>query len=247
MALKFRVKTLDEVPEASRSLYKKDGDSFTLEVEGARGEDAFEDLKGKLDKAYGERDQYKGRAEKVKDEDLTDLARLRQEEQDRKNKKLKDEGKWEELRGTLQQEHQKEIDALKSQLGERDKAIEDLTIGLGLETGLAGILPEYKAAARALLKERQPKVTWKDGKPIAVMPDPVHGDKPLTDYVGGWLKTDEAKAFIAPVTKPGGGAGGAGGKSGQAKSYEGKKYGEMTMDEKREFLRDQAESKKQTA
>ncbi len=231
MPLPYKVKDLETVPESARELYEKKGDEFVLQVEGVEAAESVGELRRALERVRGERDTFKRRADSVKDEDLTELEALRKEKLERDENKLKDAGRWEDLRARLQQEHATAMEGLQAQIDSRNRVIETLTVTNELRAALdaAGIQPEYREAAEALLEKRQPKVVWDGETPKGVFPDEVHGDQPIAGYVESWAKGDDAKKFLPVPTKPGGGAPGTEGKGG---APGGKNWAEMTPDEK---------------
>lgn len=78
--------------------------------------------------------------------------------------------------------------------------------GLNEALGKAGVKPEFQKAARAMLAG-QVQVK-QDGDSRAVL----LGEKPLSDAVAEWAKSDEGKHFVAAPVNSGGGAQGSGAK-----------------------------------
>lgn len=239
MALPYRVESLDDVPEAARDLYVEDGDGFRLPVEGVESEEEVSGLKSALAKLKRDLRAAKDKAGQVSDDDLDELERLRAEAADREEKKAKEEGRFDELRQKLTDKHEKELQEVREQLGRRDKVIETLTVKNELRSAIseAGVDPKYHKAVEALLRERGPKVDWNgDGLPQGVFPDEVEGDQPIGEFVKSWVDTDEASIYMPPETGSGGGGHGGEGGGGKRASWDGKKYAEMSFDEKREYL-----------
>lgn len=234
MALPYKVDNLEKVPEAARSLYEKKGDVFVMGVEGVDDAPEVAALKSAFERTKAERDSLREKAGKVKDEDLVELDNLRKEKREQADKRAKEEGNWTELRARLEKEHQ---DALSPVVADRDrmaKVVESLTVTNALQAAIAaaGIKDEYRDAAEALLSKRGPKVIWEDGKPKGVFPDELHGDQPIADFVTKWAKSDAAKPFLPVKTKPGGGASGTEGDPGKASEFAGKKWSELTPEQK---------------
>lgn len=236
MPLKYRVASLDDVPEESQALYEKDGDGYRLSVEGAAAADEVRALEDTLRKVRQElKDVRRSSNDKVSEADLEELARLRADAQKREEEKAKQEGRWEDLRAKLQEDHAKQLEKLQATLQTRDTVIKELTVTNQLRSALteAGVKPEYLRAAELLLKERGPKVEWEDGQlPRGVFPDEVHGDKPIGDFVKEWAASDEASPYMPPETATGGGGSGEGG--GKAPPSD-KAWSEMTLDEKADY------------
>jgi hypothetical protein len=157
MALPRKTKNLDSVPEAHRSLYEKQGDEYVLNLDG---DDPGEDvgaLKRALERERENARKLKDKFGNLKDDDLTEFQRLRSEEQQRKEGKLKEEGKWDELRAQLKAEHDTELAALRKQLASRDGLIQELTVVNELRGALANVLPEYREAVEAVLMKKGPR------------------------------------------------------------------------------------------
>lgn len=234
MPIPFKTDSLDKIPEAARSLYEKKGDVYVLGVEGAKGADEIEGLELALARLKREREDL--RKQSIGDDDRKELDRLKKEEQRIKDEKAAAEGRWEELRARQKADHDKEMDALRSQITQRDSVVAQLAIENALkdEIAKAGIKDEYRPAVTELLKAKGPKVVWDGDKPKGVFPDEVHGDQAIPDFVGKWAKTDAAKPFLPVGVKNGGGGSGGEGKGGTG--FEGKKYDEMSIEEKAAFL-----------
>lgn len=232
MELPYKVESLDDVPEAAREFYQESDGGFVLPVAGVKAEDEVGALERAYERLKKQRDELKGKASQMSKEDLEELEALRAERAKREEEKAKAEGKWEELRGKLAEKHQKELEELRQGLQSRESVIEELTVTNELRAHLnkAGVT-DYLDAAEALLMRRGPQVKWQDGKPVGVFPNEVEGDKPIADFVAEWSKTDDAKRFLPPANGAGGGGGG-GRPRGDKPSWEGKKYADMTMDEK---------------
>lgn len=238
MALPYKVRDLEKVPEALRDQYEKQGEEYVLSVEGEglETEESVAGLRSTLEKLKRDLRQAKEAAGRVSDDDLTELEQLREAKRKADEERAKNEGRWEDLRAQLQKEHQAALDAVTAQLQSRERVIEKLTVTNELQSALAkhGIKDEYRDAAEALLARRGPQVEWDGENPKGVFPDEVHGPQPIGEFVEKWAKSDAAKPFLPVQTKPGGGAGGQEGAGG--KSHAGKKYSEMTMEEKSEYL-----------
>lgn len=90
MALKYRIKKLDDVPEAVRSLYKADGDDFVLDAEGIVP-------KERLDEFRENNIVLKQQMDKLKDIDPVKYRELQQLETAVTEGKLIKAGKLEEV------------------------------------------------------------------------------------------------------------------------------------------------------
>ncbi len=233
MALPYKVANLDGVPEAQRPLYEKKGDSFVLAVDGVRGVDEI----GELERAF-ERQKEKNRQLQEKalgEDDRKEYQRLKDEQKLRDENKLKEEGKWSDLRTQLDKEHDEKLNAVRADLGKRDAVIERLTVTNEVNAAIAaaGIKDEYRPAVAAMLMQQRPKVVYDGENPKGVFPDELHGDQPIASYVEKWAKSDQAKAFLPPQTKNGGGAPGTDGKpTGAEADLLTKPWSELSQDEK---------------
>lgn len=93
----------------------------------------------------------------------------------------------------------KEFEKLTAIIGEKDATLQKLIIDDGLNNALvsAGVMPEYMAGAKALLRSQ---AQLKDNAAVI-------GDKPLADFMTEWAAGD-GKHYIKATTNSGGGAGG---------------------------------------
>lgn len=230
MGLPYKVDDLESVPETARELYEEADGGYRLPVEGVETPEDVEPLRNALDRLKEEREELRQKADRVSDEDLEELQRLRKEAKERADKKAKEEGRWEELRTKLQNEHQETVEEMEQTLSRKDRMIEALAVKSQLLSALdaAGVLPEYKDDAYRALMEEDPTVKEVDGEPIGVFPDEIHGDQPISDFVDEWKTTDTAKKYMPPSNKGGGGGSGEEGR----KIDSDKPWSEMTMDEK---------------
>lgn len=89
-----------------------------------------------------------------------------------------------------------------------------LVVQNGLTAALieAKVKPEYMDAVVALLSPLAALKAEGDSR-VAVV-----GDKPLTDYVSEWAKSDKGKHYVSAPDNKGGGANGGGGDKGQVKT-----------------------------
>lgn len=235
MELPYTVESLDDAPESAREFYVEDGDAFRLPVTGVESDEEVSGLKSALAKLKRDLRAAKDRVGQIDDDTLEELEQLRSEKAAREEKKAKEEGRFDELRAKLTEKHESEMVELKAQLEKRDGVIEALTVKNELRSAIAdaGVDPRYYQAAEAVLRECGPKVEWNgDGLPHGVFPDEVEGDQPIAEYVKAWAKSDAASIYMPPETGAGGGATGGAGGGGKKASWEGKKYADMTTDEK---------------
>lgn len=241
MGLPYKVDDLESVPEEARELYEpEDSGGFRLPVDGVKADT------GELDRAYEktkqERDQLKRRLSKLEEramspEEIEELEALREEKRKREEEAAKAEGRWEDLRERLEEEHSQRLQGLKEELSSRDQVIENLTVTSELRDAIvsAGVKSEYVDAVEAMLSRKGPKVKWDDGTPKGVFPDELHGDVPISEFVASWAESDQAEPYMPPSNA--GGGGGTGQDDGRgSKITTDKPYDEMTQAEKAEYL-----------
>lgn len=227
MELPYQVETLDDVPESARSLYQETDGGYRLPVKGVKAESDIAGLESALRKLKEERSELKTKAQLAEQErkELEELRNLRKQQE---QKKLESEGRWDDLREQLQNEH-------KAVLTKREQVIERLTVTSEMQAAIAaaGFDPKYHDAVEALLSRKGPRVEWDGEMPKGVFPDEVHGNKAIREYIAEWAKTPEAERFLPPSTGPGGGGTGSPSKTG---SLSGKKYADMTFEERTAYL-----------
>ena len=208
MGLKAEVSSLEGIDEQYHGLYEKHGEGFRLSVEGVEFPDDVAGLKKALDTERTRRKEV----EKQIPEGFSPerWSELTEAEKKREEDKAKAEGRWEDLRSKLQQEHKAALTEKDEALGHRDGVIRELTVTTELQTALAdaGVRPKLIEAAVAYFEKKfGPEVEWEDGKmPRGVIPDEVHGNQPIADFVKAWAETEEADDFIESSGGTGGGA-----------------------------------------
>lgn len=236
MALPYKVDDLDKVPEGVRDQYEERDGAYVLSVDGVEPEEDVAGLKSALAKLKGQIVDLKKQAGRVSDDDLEELEELRAAAKKREEDKAKAEGRWEDMRARLNEEHSKALDGEREKAERYEKVIERLTVQNELRAAIAeiGTPAQYHEAVEALLSRRGPQVEWDGDNPRGVFPDELHGNQPIGEFVKGWSKTDEAKAFMPVSTKSGGGSG-DGEPGGDGKSWQGKKWADMSPEERVEY------------
>lgn len=227
MTLPATVESQDQIPEGLEEHYQQtDGGGFALAVNDVQEHpkvtalaDAFEDQKERRQelqkkiKAFGEMTPE-------------DVEQLRSElEEAREGGDVDVEAKIEEVKEKLEERYEKEKQELKARNEKLEGDLRRRTIENELTSALseAGVLEEYRPAVRAMLKEEHdPTMVERDGEMVGVFeqsPDGIPGKHPISEFVGQWADTDEAKPYLKASGKsgsgaePGGSAGGAGGGS----------------------------------
>jgi hypothetical protein len=125
---------------------------------------------------------------KAKSEGMTatqsELERLKALEDTVKQKEQEDQKNYQAALALRDEAHNKTLAELK----ERTAKYEQKLIEAELLTGLDGIRPELRDAAKAMFISQ---IAVKDGAPIIA-------DKPLGEFLGEWKKSDQAKVFLQP-------------------------------------------------
>jgi len=185
MALKLKVKTLDEIPEATRALYKESDGEFMLDLEGAVV-------------PKGELDSHKATIKGLRQQ-LEGLQGIDPEEYRTLKTKLNDlEGKEGKEKQQTKEEMQKQIDALnkkavkdaddlKAQIAQRDQTIQTLMIDkeVSLQANEVGVRPE---ALIDVIQRSKAIFKLQNGVVVAFKAD---GEKWYSDTTGEMLKIGE--------------------------------------------------------
>lgn len=253
MPLPFKIESLDDVPEAARSLYEKNDDGvFVLPVTGIEEHEevgelkrSFEATKDRLKKTIRERDSLKAKV--LSDEDREEFERLREESSRRGDDGDGDE-KLEQAIAKRDAYWQKELDKVKADteaLRETIAGDDAAMIGGALQGSLAraGVRKEAVEAAEALFRvKRKIEIDRSDGKRQVLIEDDLGDMVPLDPFVKSWAESDAASVFMPPENGGGGGGGGDRGSRGDRPSWQGKKYGEMSAEEKIAYTNAQKEA-----
>lgn len=217
MALRTVLESLDDVQESHRDLYAETEDgNFVLQVEGVDNHPEVANLRNAYQRTKADRDAAKAKLTEAE-------ARLSgipedfdpQKWEQAKKGKRDDDGDLVKLRQTLEAERDEWKGKYEQQVERGRRAQAEAALTDALTRG--GVNPDLMIGARAVL---MPKVTMADTGPVV---ESDMGPMALADYAKRWL-AGEGKAF---VSKPQGG-----GASGGDKSAGGKKWGEMTGEEK---------------
>lgn len=127
-------------------------------------------------------------------------------------------GDIEKIKENMMKNHQKEVEALKNQLNDKDQSLSKLLIDNGLTKTLteAKIAPQYLEAVSSLIKSKHKIEILKDGDNL----QPVIDGTPLNEFVSEWSQSDQGKNFVSAPVNGGGGAQGANG-AGKASAVKG--------------------------
>ena len=148
-----------------------------------------EELLGKLNKnkdAAGDKD--------------AELEKLRQLAANVEQEREEAKGNYSKALELKEEQFNKQLETLQSQLAEKDSALTSLLIDDGLSRALDGvnINPSLKAGAEAMLKSQ---AVLSDGKAMI-------GDKSLSDAVKEWADSDIGKNYCLAPNNSGGNANG---------------------------------------
>jgi len=185
MALKLKVKTLDEIPEATRALYRESDGEFMLDLEGAVVP------KGELEAHKQTINGLRKQLEMFKDVDAEEYRSL-------KAKLAEMEGQTGKEKQQTKEEMQKQIDALnkkavkdaddlKAQIAQRDQTIQTLMIDkeVSLQANEVGVRPE---ALIDVIQRSKTIFKLQNGVVVAFKPD---GEKWYSEATGEILKIGE--------------------------------------------------------
>lgn len=223
MALKFRLPTLDDVPEAVRSFYVEQDGEYQLTVEGLEDTGA---LKRSLDHVRRERDAHKGEAARLKAEkEAADLAAL------------KATGDMESLQKSYEDKIKAQNDAEKARI----KALEDKAKRAAIDAAaikLATELSTVPTLMQRIIAERLyvdlvgddalVRVADATGKPSAAS---------LDDLRKEILANKEYASILIGSKASGGGAGQGGANGGTSGGAGSKKIADMSETERTAFFR----------
>lgn len=214
--LKAVLDSLDGLDEARAELYTQGDDGrYYLDAEGVDDLPDVQGLKKKRDELLEAQRKLR---EQLKAFDGLDPEAARQaleELEAREADKLKDKGEFDKLREKIEAKHSEEVAKIRAEVEKRDGFIERLLIENALSEAIekAGVLPQYREAVKALLRQKGPKVVQDDGDYRAVFETDM-GEATISTYVETWARSDEAAAFLPASGKSGSGATGSGGGSG---------------------------------
>lgn len=218
MALKFNVKSLEEVAEPFRNLYVKNSDgSYSLEVEGAVDQNKLKEFRDKNIELMKEAEKYKD-LNPQKYQELMELQRQRQE------KELIDKGEVDQvIQGRVKQmktEYDAALATRDQSLNMMTRQLESLLIDNTVRTAATktGVRPE---AVDDVLLRAKTVFTIKDGKVAALNEkgEVVYGKDGTTPL--GIEEWSSGLKTVAPHLYLGSTGGGAPGSQGSGRSSQG--------------------------
>lgn len=211
MKLNFQVdeSTFNGLDDGVKSLYVKSGDSYVLDVDGVAP-------KGKIDEFRENNIELRKQLEKFQGIDVDEYNRLIQEEQKKKDKKLLDAGKVDELVNertrTMKEQYEGKMDELSKQNESMKSQLETLLIDNAVrdaaskEGVVSSAVDDVLLRAKSIFKVIDGVATPMDGDRVIYGKD---AQNPMS--VSEWLKglSSTAPHLFEPSTG-GGGRGTAG-------------------------------------
>lgn len=208
--LKFKYSDKSEIPDGAEQFYSEQDGEFVLNAEGT-GDTS------KLEKALNSERKIRRDAEaKVKDlenkfsflpDDLTaeDFNAM-------KDKSLSSgeiDNKLKEQRDSINKQHQKELEQLKTQLNEKDDLVNTHVKSATLQRAMAeaGVAKQFMPAVEAMMKDK-----------IKVEGTDVYlNEKPVSEALKEWASSDDGQHYVAAPANSGGGTHDSGTSNGAGK------------------------------
>lgn len=227
MALKAILESIDELPEDVKKEYvpKKIGDKdvFVLDVEGVQAHPSVTALKTAHDKTRGElktvRDEKKSLEDKLRDvpDDFTldewnRLNSLEGDEEAKKRAKEAADKRFADQRKAYEDRVKNVESDRDAKLAEKDKLIksvnekrvEDKADALLTDSlTKAGVKPELLKAAKLMHRANVGHEIDEETQDIRLFIKGNMGEEEIDNFVSSWSKSDEGKAFVAPISGSG--------------------------------------------
>lgn len=206
--LKAVLDTLDGLDEALQPLYTKGEDGrFYLDAEGVDDLPSVRGLKSKRDELLEAQRKLREQLKAFDGLDPEAARKALEELENREADKLRDKGAFDELRAKIEKRHADELAKVRAEVEKRDGFIHRLLIENAISDAIekANVLPQYREAVKALLRQRGPKVV-QDGDDYRAIFETDMGEAAISTYVEAWARSDEAAPFLPPSGKGGGGA-----------------------------------------
>ncbi len=236
-ALKLKVASAAEIPEAAKTLYKQVGTEFHLDLEGAEDLNRLDEFRRTNTDLARKATEYEGKLKQFEGIDPTMLATIREQVEQSKvaeEKELIKKGNFQELitrrTAAANAENERKISAANETLDKErntNKALKARLASLLVDTDVAkaieasGLKPRQGALADITRRARENWQVQEDGTLLAVEPGTKNqlfskekAGQALTmkEYVTGFLATEAGHLFEA--SGGGGSSGSRGGASG---------------------------------
>jgi hypothetical protein len=218
--LNAEVAEIDEVPEALRALYHRNGEEgpYRLRVRGVEFPDQTEGLKSALKK---ERDRNRALSDQIRaipqdfDADLwRQLLELRDRVEAGAGPGGKDgdgapADKFDAVRKRIEDRYSAQVKEKETRIEAMNGFVRGLLVDRALSEALsgAGVLPQYMEAVKALLERRgRPEVVEDSAEVFRAVVQTDTGELSIRDWVDEWARTNEAAVYLPPSGKSGGGS-----------------------------------------
>lgn len=212
MPLQAILETIDDLDEGLRGLYAEQDGKFVLDLDDTVREhprvlNLSNAYKREQEARRGASDKLRALEERLSgipdDFDPAEIETLRSAA--KKNGKGEgggqDDGALAKLREQMEKRSATEIEKRDARIGVLEGEIKRLVVDHGVDAALdeAGISPKFKAAARALLKERGVVKLVEDGGTFSAIVESDMGPVTAREFVKSWSASDEGKAFVLPA------------------------------------------------
>lgn len=170
MALKFEVETLDDIPEAHKSLYSEQGGKFRLSVDGLEDTSGLKSALAKERKAHEEKAKQAAKYQSLgkSPEEIEALLDAQAKTEEEKATKA---GEWDKLRAQMNSKHETELKAKDSQVSGMKSALERHLIGAQATAAIAAakgvpdlLLPHVQKHVRVVDTDGDYAVTVVDAR-----------------------------------------------------------------------------------
>jgi hypothetical protein len=164
-------------------------------------------LKSAFEKQKRDAQRLKEQADAFRDIDPDKYRALMDAANKKEEQSALDKGEFDKLRERLVQQHTRDLEKKEAELGKRDKFIHRILVDNELNAAIerAGVKQEYRAAVKALFREKNPEVIA-DGEDWRGMFKTDLGDVGIGEFVETWAKSDEATYYMPPTGNQGSGA-----------------------------------------
>lgn len=219
MSLKMVVENIEDVAEGARELYQQQDDgTFRLLVDGVEDTTG---LKSALEKERKARREFERRAAQLKDVDPDEYQRLKAEAEERENQKLKEEGKFEELRKKWAEDKAKQQQEYEGKLSEKDRLLNKLVLEQQIKSMAVtcGVKPSLVDDVAELILARKLVQLSEDGSIVVMGADGSPSTDDLKTFFDKSFKADRPDYYAANGSAGGGGTGGRTGKAGGGQDW----------------------------
>ncbi len=229
---------VDEQPQASESedggntgdgddKNTDDSEKAKLLKETMKRKEQIKELRAELDKAKGENAELETLKASLGELTAEDIGTIRKEREDAQRKELEAKGEYEQIVAAMRVEREKETDdlnatiaSLQERLSERDRDIDEMTVGRAFSES-PFILNRSTLPAGIARKEFSDHFDLRDGQLVAFdKPRNAEGRTPLVDADGNYKPFEvaieslyashrDAESLIKSTTKRGAGSPGA--------------------------------------